>query len=108
MQGLRRGRGHQILAAKQIYRRGRYDGLPPHLFDLHNDPQEFEDRGRDPGLQRQRAEMKERLFELREWEGFVAPAGTDPDIIAKWNRALVRALAMPDVRQKFAAMACWR
>lgn len=40
-----------------------YDGLPPHLFDLHNDPQEFEDRGRDPGLQGRRAEMKERLFE---------------------------------------------
>jgi tripartite-type tricarboxylate transporter receptor subunit TctC len=50
------------------------------------------------------AELGLQGVELREWEGFVAPAGTDPAIIAKWNHALAQVLAMPDVRRKFATL----
>ncbi|MBV6303375.1 tripartite tricarboxylate transporter substrate binding protein [Candidimonas humi] len=50
------------------------------------------------------AELGLQGVELREWEGFVAPSGTDPAIIAKWNRGLAQVLAMPDVRQKFAVL----
>ncbi|MDH5285145.1 MAG: sulfatase-like hydrolase/transferase [Betaproteobacteria bacterium] len=35
---------------------------PPQLFDLANDPGEYDDRGRDPALERVRAEMRERLL----------------------------------------------
>jgi tripartite-type tricarboxylate transporter receptor subunit TctC len=33
--------------------------------------------------------------------GFVAPAGTPPDIVAKINAGIVRALRSPDVKQRF-------
>jgi tripartite-type tricarboxylate transporter receptor subunit TctC len=38
-------------------------------------------------------------FEATTWHGLVAPAGTSPDIIAVLHRALVEALADPNVRQ---------
>jgi tripartite-type tricarboxylate transporter receptor subunit TctC len=41
-------------------------------------------------------------FEMREWEGVVAPAGTPKAIITKWNTDLARIMAMPDVREKLA------
>ena len=41
-------------------------------------------------------------FEMREWEGVVAPAGTPKAIITKWNTDLARIMAMPDVRDKLA------
>ncbi|HLT21238.1 MAG TPA: hypothetical protein VKZ96_17420, partial [Thermomicrobiales bacterium] len=37
--------------------------FPPQLFDLENDPAEQRDLGRDPGYERVRAEMAERLLE---------------------------------------------
>lgn len=41
-------------------------------------------------------------FEMREWEGVVAPAGTPKAIITKWNTDLARIMAMQDVRDKLA------
>ena len=39
-----------------------YEGFPPQLFDLAEDPQERVDRGRDKALAAVRAEMEARLF----------------------------------------------
>jgi arylsulfatase A-like enzyme len=39
-----------------------WQGYPPQLFDLANDPQEMADLGRDPGYARLRSEMQDRLF----------------------------------------------
>ena len=39
-----------------------YEGFPPQLFDLEEDPGELRDLGRDPALDGIRAEMHERLF----------------------------------------------
>jgi tripartite-type tricarboxylate transporter receptor subunit TctC len=41
-------------------------------------------------------------IELREWEGFVAPAGTPRSIIEQWNHALFQVLADPTTRSKLA------
>jgi tripartite-type tricarboxylate transporter receptor subunit TctC len=38
-------------------------------------------------------------FEATTWHGLVAPAGTPPDIIATLHRAVVEALADPNIRQ---------
>ncbi|HVV94949.1 MAG TPA: alkaline phosphatase family protein [Hyphomicrobiales bacterium] len=39
-----------------------YEGLPPQLFDLVDDPKELDDRGTDPALAEVRGEMEARLF----------------------------------------------
>lgn len=39
-------------------------------------------------------------FEMKEWEGLVAPAGTPPQIIASWNRELNRIMALPEIRER--------
>ena len=41
-------------------------------------------------------------FQSHTWFGIVAPAGTPRDIVDKLNRELVRAMAMPDVKEKLA------
>ena len=41
-------------------------------------------------------------FDASGWQGVVAPAGTPPAVIARLNDALVKALAQPEVREKFA------
>ncbi len=41
-------------------------------------------------------------FEALSWQGMFAPAGTPPDIVAKLNSEVVRALAADDVRDSFA------
>ena len=38
------------------------------------------------------------------WFGFVAPAGTPPDIINKLQQATKKVLAMPDIQKRFATM----
>ncbi|HTH80804.1 MAG TPA: tripartite tricarboxylate transporter substrate binding protein [Ramlibacter sp.] len=38
------------------------------------------------------------------WFGLLAPAATPPDIIAKLNAAIVKAVALPDVKEKFAGV----
>jgi tripartite-type tricarboxylate transporter receptor subunit TctC len=39
-------------------------------------------------------------FDLKEWEGIVAPAGTPREIVAKWNEELVRIMRLPAVRDR--------
>lgn len=43
-------------------------------------------------------------LELKEWEGFVAPAGTPKAIVAKWNQDLFQVLAQPEVRARLAEL----
>jgi tripartite-type tricarboxylate transporter receptor subunit TctC len=42
-------------------------------------------------------------FDISTWFGLMAPAGTPPDVVAKWNAELVKALNAPDVREKMLA-----
>jgi len=42
-------------------------------------------------------------FDISTWFGILAPAGTPPETIAKWNAELVKALNAPDVREKMLA-----
>ncbi len=41
-----------------------------------------------------------RGYHAAQWQGLVAPAGTPPDIIARVNAELNRALLLPDVKQR--------
>jgi tripartite-type tricarboxylate transporter receptor subunit TctC len=43
-------------------------------------------------------------MEVITWVGFLAPAGTRPDVIARLNAEFVRVLALPDVRERFAGL----
>lgn len=45
-----------VMARSDRFKYIHYDGQPPQLFDLHNDPQEFHDLGRDPGYAKTREE----------------------------------------------------
>ena len=40
-----------------------FEGFPPQLFDLENDPDEVRDLGRDPAYAQVRAELERRLFD---------------------------------------------
>jgi tripartite-type tricarboxylate transporter receptor subunit TctC len=42
-------------------------------------------------------------FDFTTWFGLMAPAGTPPDVVARWNAAIVSALNAPDVREKMLA-----
>ena len=42
-------------------------------------------------------------FDLSVWLGFVAPAGTPQDIVAKLNQEIVRILALAEVKEKLSA-----
>jgi tripartite-type tricarboxylate transporter receptor subunit TctC len=44
-------------------------------------------------------------FEVSSWQGLLAPARTPPSIVAKLHAEIVRILARPDVRERFAAVA---
>jgi tripartite-type tricarboxylate transporter receptor subunit TctC len=44
-------------------------------------------------------------FEVSSWQGLLAPAATPPAIVAKLQREIARILALPEVRQRFAAVA---
>ena len=54
-------RGYMLRSDKWKY--VHFKGYPPQLFDLENDPDEFNDLGRTDGFESIRAEMKEQLFE---------------------------------------------
>ena len=41
-------------------------------------------------------------FDVRAWFGVVAPAGTSRDIVGRYNREIVAALARPEVRERLA------
>lgn len=43
-------------------------------------------------------------FEVNIWNGLVAPAGVPKDILARMHSELVKALAQPDVKARFAAV----
>lgn len=43
-------------------------------------------------------------LELKEWEGFVAPAGTPKALIAKWNQDVFQVLAQTDVRTRLSEL----
>ena len=49
------------------------------------------------------AEAGVRGFDLVVWIGMFAPAGTPPEIVARLNDAIVRAVAVPEVRAKMLA-----
>jgi tripartite-type tricarboxylate transporter receptor subunit TctC len=42
-------------------------------------------------------------FDISTWFGLLAPAGTPPEIVAKWNAEVTKILAAPDMREKLAA-----
>jgi tripartite-type tricarboxylate transporter receptor subunit TctC len=42
-------------------------------------------------------------FDISTWFGLMAPAGTPPDVVARWNDEIVKALNAPDVREKMLA-----
>ena len=42
-------------------------------------------------------------FDISTWFGLMAPAGTPPDVVARWNAEIVKALNAPDVREKMLA-----
>jgi tripartite-type tricarboxylate transporter receptor subunit TctC len=42
-------------------------------------------------------------FDISTWFGLLAPAGTPPEVIARWNAEVVKALNAPDVREKMLA-----
>jgi len=42
-------------------------------------------------------------FDISTWFGLLAPAGTPPEVIAKWNADLVKVLNAPDVRERMLA-----
>ncbi len=44
-------------------------------------------------------------YEVMSWNGFGAPAGTPKAVINRLNKAILEALAMPDVKQRFAELA---
>jgi tripartite-type tricarboxylate transporter receptor subunit TctC len=39
-------------------------------------------------------------FQMKEWEGLVAPAGTPRPIVDKWNQELTRIMTLPDMRER--------
>ena len=41
-------------------------------------------------------------YEVTNWYGLVAPAGTPPDVITQLNKALVKVMADPDIRHRLA------
>ena len=43
-------------------------------------------------------------FEVNVWNGLIAPAGTPRDIVTRMQAEVVKALALPDVKQRFAAI----
>src|SRR5205814_1703651 len=49
------------------------------------------------------AEAGLRGFDISTWFGLLAPAGTPPDVIARWNADVTRILAAPDMRERLAA-----
>ncbi len=51
-----------VMAGTRDWKLIHYDGFPPQLFDLVNDPQELSDRGTDAGLAAVRRELYDRLF----------------------------------------------
>jgi tripartite-type tricarboxylate transporter receptor subunit TctC len=43
-------------------------------------------------------------FDITTWFGLLAPAGTPPEVIARWNAEVTRVLNAPDVRERLLAL----
>jgi tripartite-type tricarboxylate transporter receptor subunit TctC len=43
-------------------------------------------------------------YEFTAWQGLLAPAGTPPEIIGRLNLESIKALALPDIRARFATL----
>lgn len=43
-------------------------------------------------------------WDVREWQGVAAPAGTPAEIVARWNAELAKVMAEPSVRERLAAL----
>lgn len=41
-------------------------------------------------------------YDVTNWYGLVAPAGTPPDVVAQLNKALVKVMADPEIRNRLA------
>lgn len=41
-------------------------------------------------------------FDISTWYGLLAPAGTPPDVIAKWNAEVTKVLSAPEMRERLA------
>jgi tripartite-type tricarboxylate transporter receptor subunit TctC len=42
-------------------------------------------------------------FDISTWFGLLAPAGTPPDVIAKWNGEVTKILNSPEMRERLTA-----
>ena len=42
-------------------------------------------------------------FDISTWFGLLAPAGTPPEVVAKWNADVTKILSAPDMRERLAA-----
>jgi tripartite-type tricarboxylate transporter receptor subunit TctC len=42
-------------------------------------------------------------FDISTWYGLLAPAGTPPDVVAKWNADVTKILSAPEMRERLAA-----
>lgn len=43
-------------------------------------------------------------FDMKEWEGLVAPAGTPAPVVQRWNQELARIMALPDVQERIGSL----
>ncbi|MFN9775155.1 MAG: Bug family tripartite tricarboxylate transporter substrate binding protein [Burkholderiales bacterium] len=43
-------------------------------------------------------------WDVREWQGVAAPAGTPPELVGRWNAELAKSMADPGVRERLAAL----
>lgn len=43
-------------------------------------------------------------YDVFSWYGTLAPAGTSPEIVNKWNSEITKIVAMPEVKEKLAAL----
>ena len=46
-------------------------------------------------------------YEAREWQGIVVPAATPPAIVARLHQELVKSLAAPELRERFASVGAY-
>src|SRR5688572_5124642 len=60
--GVAAGAARGVMVRARDWKLVHYDGFPPQLYDLTNDPLELEDRGEDSGAARVRQELYELLF----------------------------------------------
>jgi arylsulfatase A-like enzyme len=77
-------RCHMTMLCTLRWKLVHYEGLPAQLFDLEHDPDELNDRGRDPDTAAVRAELLGQLFDwLRQRRRATTIAPAD---IESWNR----------------------